>query len=485
MVKQVAVPKPYNKIFLMEFAMKRYLGITLLLLLAIFGAGCSSSSNSSSNNSQTPQSASVFVTGEDAPLASVVGFNVTINSITLSGKNGSPQVLSSATTVDFARLLGLRSPLAFNSVPADTYSSATFSLSSPVISYVDMSTNPPSLSTINGTFGSSGGPTQTTVKVNFPSPMVVNANGLAGIRMEFDIRQSVAVDGNGNVTGVVNPTIYIGAVEASGPNGEITDLMGGLASVNASGNSFVIQGPYGHQLTIDVNSNTQFNSGWNINNLATPAIVGVQGYFQADGSLVASNVEVITTSQSFISGRVLAINPTTGPVQQITMWVGETGADMVSDVDTIQTIDVSAVSSNQWDICFFNNLFTNALFSPSHVLVGQRIFIGGSYSNPVFTPQMVSLRLQGVYGTMTGTANIVSGNIGNFELQNNALIGYSLGGAPLTVWTGNATLFIDTTGLGALTNGESLVAGGLLFYDQLTAGPIMAAGVVADPPVTQ
>ncbi len=465
--------------------MKRYLGITILLALAMLGAGCSSSSNSSSsNNNQTPQSASVFVTGEDAPLASVVGFDVTINSITLTGQNGSPQVLSSATSVDFARLLGLRSPLAFNSVPADTYSSATFDLSSPVISYVDMSTTPPSLSTINGAFGSSGGPTQTTVTVNFPAPMVVTANGLAGIRTEFDIRQSVAVDGNGNVTGVVNPTIYASAVQASDPNGEITDLMGGLVSVNASGNSFVIQGPYGHQLTIEVNNSTQFNSGWSINNLAAPAIVGVQGYFQADGSLMASNVEVITTAQAFLSGRVLAINPTTGPVQQITMWVGETSADLVSDIDTIQTIDVSAVSANQYDICFFNNLFTNALFSPSHVIVGQRIFIGGSNSNSVFTPQMVSLRLQGVYGTMTGTANIVSGNIGNFELQNNALIGYSLGGSPLTVWTGNATVFIDTTGLSALTNGESLVAGGLLFYDELTAGPIMAAGVVADPPAT-
>ena len=81
------------------------------------------------------------------------------------------------------------------------------------------------------------------------------------------------------------------------------------------------------------------------------------------------------------------------------------------------------------------------------MLVGQRIFIGGNYSNSVFTPQMISLRVQGVYGTMTGTPNVVNINLGNFELQNNALIGYSLGDAPLTVWTGNGTLFINTTGL--------------------------------------
>jgi Domain of unknown function (DUF4382) len=465
--------------------MKRFLGIALSLALAMLGVGCSSSGSSSTSPSPSAQSPAVFVTGEDAPLASVVGFNVTINSITLKGQNGSPQVLSTATTVDFARLLGLRSPLAFNTVPADTYSSATFSLSTPVISYVDMSTNPPSLNTINGTFNSAGGPTQTSVTVNFPTAMVVSSNGLAGLRMEFDIRQSVAVDGNGQVTGVVNPTIYASAVQASDPNGQVTDLMGGLTSVNASGNSFVIQGPWGHQFTIEVNNSTQFNSGYSINNLAIPAFIGVQGAYQADGGLMATNVEVITTSQAFISGRVLAINPTSGPVQQITMWVGETSADLVSDSDTIQTIDVSNVQAEQYDICFFNNLFTNALFNPDHVLVGQRIFVGGSYSNSVFTPQMVSLRLQGVYGTMTGSPSVVSGNVGNFQLQNNALIGYSLGGAPLTVWTGNGTLFINTTGLSALTNGESIVAGGLVFYDSLTGGPIMAAGLVADPPPAQ
>jgi hypothetical protein len=352
----------------------------------MLGAGCSSSTTSTS---PTPQNASVFVTGEDAPLASVVGFDVTINSITLTGSNGAPQVLSTPTTVDFARLLGLRSPLSFNSVPADTYTSATFSLSNPVISYVQLNPSP-ALTTLNGTFSpTTGTSTQTTVTVNFPAAMVVGSNGMAGLRMEFDIRQSVAVDGNGDITGAVNPTIYISAVQASDPNGQVTDLTGGLVSVSAANNSFVIQGPYGHQLTIDVNNSTQFNSGWNINNLVAPAFIGVQGSFQADGTLMASNVEVITESPSFLSGRVLAVNPTSGAVQQITLWVGETSADLVSDIDSIQTIDVSAVT--EYDMCFFDNLFTNALFSNSTVIVGQRIFIGGSYSSSVFTPQMFTL----------------------------------------------------------------------------------------------
>jgi hypothetical protein len=469
-----------------ECAMKRIVAIAILLALSMLGASCGGGSSSSTPPGSS-QSSSMFVTGEDAPLASVVGFDVTINSITLNGSNNtSAQVLTTPTTVDFARLLGLRSPLAFNSVGAGTYTSATFSLSNPVISYVNMSPSP-TLNTINATFSpTTGSATQTTVTVNFPTAMVVGSNGLAGLRMEFDIRQSVAVDTNAQITGTVNPTIYASAVQASDPNGQVTDLTGGLVSVSAANHSFVIQGPYGRQLTIDVNTSTQFNSGWNINDLATPAVIGVQGYFQADGSLMASNVEVITTSQAFLSGRVLAVNPTSGPVQQITMWVGETSADLVSDVDTIQTINVSAVT--QYDICFFNNLFTNGLFNDSTVIVGQRVFIGGSYSSSVFTPQMISLRFQGVYGTLTAdSVNMVSGNVGTFQLQNNGLIGYSLGGAPLTVATGNASLFINTTGLSALQSDGSilLVAGGLLFVNPNTSTPVMAAAVVDDRQTTQ
>jgi hypothetical protein len=458
--------------------MKRLGAFLLLLGLSLMGSGCGS--NSSSQNSNSNAQGSVFVTGEDAPLSSVVGFNVTINSITLNGQGGtSAAVVSTPTTVDFARLLGLRSPLSFSAVAAGTYTSATFVLANPVISYVDMTQNPPALTTMNGSLPQS----PYTLTVNFPSNMVVGSNGLAGLKMDMDIRQSLALDSNGQVTGAVNPVIYIKATQASDPDGQITDLTGGLVSVNASGNSFVLQGPYGRQLTIDVNGSTQFNSGWNINNLATPAIVGVQGAFQANGTLMAANVEVITTAQSFVSGRVLQVtNNNSGDAQQIVMWVGETGADMVSDVDTIQTINVSSIST--YDVCFFNGPLTNAVFNPTSVVVGQRIFIGGSYSSNVFTPQMISLRLQGVYGTFVpGTVAVTDDNLGSFAISNNGLVGYSVGG-PVTVNTFNLTYFYELTGLNQLqttTTDLPLVVRGLLLKSS-GGTPEVYAGLVADPP---
>ena len=154
--------------------------------------------------------------------------DITINSIILNGVSNSSQALAAPTTVDFARLLGLRFPLAFNTVPADTYSSATFVLAKPVISYLDMTQNPPALTTMDGTLPA----TTYLLTVNFPTRMVVGSNGLAGLKMEFDIRKSLVVSG-GQITGAVNPVIYIKATQASDPDAQVTDLTGGLVSVNA------------------------------------------------------------------------------------------------------------------------------------------------------------------------------------------------------------------------------------------------------------
>jgi hypothetical protein len=462
--------------------MKKLLGFALLFALCLMGMGCASNSSSQGSN---PQTASVFMTGEDSPLSSVVGFNVTLNSVTLNGQdNSTATVISTPTTVDFARLVGLRSPLAFNTVPADTYVSATFVLAAPVVDYITLNPSPV-VNPLNGTFPNSQ--STYTVTVNFPKPMVVKANGLAGLKMDMDIRDSVANDGNGNLvigpnnTIAVNPVIFIKATHASDPDGQVTDLMGGLVSVNAGSNSFVLQGPYGRQLTVYVNGNTNFNSGWSINNLATPAIVGVQGAFQADGSLMANSVEVITTSQSFVSGRVLALTTNaSNQVQQITMWVGETGADMVGDIDSIQTVDVSLLDNSKFDICFFNGPVTEAWFSNTTVVVGQRVFIGGSYSNSVFTPEMISLRLQGVYGMFVpASVTVDSGNLGSFQMSNNGLVGYSVGG-PVTVNTFNLTYFNNLTGLGQLqttTTSIPLVTRGLLLAPNGT--PEVYAGFVS------
>jgi Domain of unknown function (DUF4382) len=459
--------------------MKRFLSLSGLLTLALSLAACSGVSNPS-NSAQAKEPSEIFVTGEDAPVSSVVAFNVTINSITLNNSSTTAQVLSTPTAVDFGRLVGLRSLLGFNTVVPGTYTSATFTFAAsgpaPSINYIDLTTNPPSIGTAAGALSNA------KVTVSFPStaPLVVGANGLAGLHMDFDLRKSLAIDGSGNLiisNGqiAVTPVLDVMAVSASDDLGKITEFTGNVVSVNTSGNSFVMQGPYGFQETIDVNSNTLYNGSNSLSSLMANGIVSVEGTVQADGSILAGGVELITTDQAFISGRILAVSP--GPV--VTMFVGEElGTSATIQADSIYTVDLSLVS--QYDICFIDNWFTNELFGASSLVVGQRIFVGGTYQSNTFTPDMVSLRRQGVVGSLVqSSVNITSGNQGNFQMQNDALMSYSAGG-PFSVYTGAKTVFVNINGLSGLQSAgaANLISGGLVFYDPNTNKPIVWAGRV-------
>ena len=450
--------------------MKRLLLLTALLGLALSLVSCAGTSSSSTQPSNSP--AQVFIAGEDAPVPSVVSFYITLNSITLNNSAGSVTVLSKPETVDFGRLVGLRSLLGFNTVTPGTYTSATFTLASPVIYYVDMTTTPPSVGSMNGTL------TNSTVTVAFPSgsPLTVASNGLAGLHMDFDLRQSLAVNGSGQITGSVNPVIDVAAVSASDDLGQITEFNGSVLSVSSS--SFTMQGPYGFQEVIDVNSQTQFNSTYTLATLPANAIVSVEGTVQADGSILASGVEVITTNAAFISGRILAVNP--GP--QVTMFVGEELPNLspTIPVDTVYTVDLSAVS--EYDVCFFDNWFAQQFFSGSTMVVGQRIFVGGTFTGGTFTPAMVSLRRQGVLGSLvenTVTIGDASTNQGSFQMQNDLLMSYAAGG-PFTVNTGAGTTFVNINGLSGLqtAGAANLVVRGLVFEDLSTGKPVVWAGRV-------
>jgi hypothetical protein len=457
--------------------MKRFLSLTGLIALALSFAGCNGVSNSSSTQNSTPQG-QVFATGEDAPVSSVIAFNITINSITLNNGSTTAQVLSTPTRVDFGQLVGLRSLLGFNTVAAGTYTSATFTFATspaPSINYVDLSTTPPSVGTATGTLSSAA------VTVAFPSgaPLVVGSNGLAGLHMDFNLRQSLAMS-NGNLTITngtiaVTPSIDVMAVSASSNLGQINEFIGNVVSVNTAANTFVLQGPYGFQETIDVSSSTDYNASNSLSTLVTNGIVCVEGTVQADGSILAASVEQITTDKAFISGRILAVSP--GPV--VTMFVGEElGTSATIPADSVYTVNLSTVS--QYDICFIDNWFTNELFSGSSLVVGQRIFVGGTYQSNAFIPDMVSLRRQGVIGSLVANSvSITSDNLGSYQMQNDLLMSYSAGG-PFTVYTGNLTTFVNINGLSGLqaAGAVNLVSRGLVFYDPNTSKPIVWAGLV-------
>src|ERR1700758_1951302 len=90
----------------------------LAFLLLTFTAGCG---GGMSNPALQPQSGTVFLTGTDAPLQSVVSFQVDITGLSVTDANNNSQsVLTGTETVDFARLNGFPNLLAIKNTPART-----------------------------------------------------------------------------------------------------------------------------------------------------------------------------------------------------------------------------------------------------------------------------------------------------------------------------------------------------------------------------
>jgi hypothetical protein len=127
-----------------------------------------------------------------------------------------------------------------------------------------------------------------------------------------------------------------------------------------------------------------------------------------------------------------------------------------------------------------DNWLTGQFFNNSSLVVGQRIFVGGTFQSNTFTPDLVSLRRQGVLGSLVlNTVSITSGNVGSFQMQNDLLMSYAAGG-PFTVDTGNLTTFANVNGLAGLQSAgaANLVTRGLVFEDLATGKPFVVAGRV-------
>ena len=460
-----------------------WLSLLIIALLALMlGCGGNNASNttSSSTTTTTTSSTNTFVTGEDAPLPAVVGFNLTINSITLTGTSGnSATVLSTPLTVDFARLIGLRQLLAFNSVPTGTYNSVTFTFSSPVITYLNFSTTPPTAATINGTWanGVSVNNGVATVTVALKNPLTLTTSNLVGFHMHFDLRNSLAVDAAGQITGVVDPKITVKAVTPDDDDAQITDMRGSIVSVSTAANSFVIQKWDGKQATIVVNSSTTFNDGYTLATLVFGMVAEVKGKIQSDGSILADAVQVVTVDHAFVAGPILNVDSNG---KNITIQVAEMRPAIPGvTLQTPLTLDISTVQ--RYSIGGIDNWLTAFGFSQTSLVVGQRIAIGGALNtntNPAtFVPSAIMLQRQGVDGTLVANSvTTTSGNAGSFQIQNNGLLGYALG-APLTVKTSQMTRFINVNGLAGLQSAGTarLEVRGLILKDQSTGNPTMYA----------
>jgi len=381
--------------------------------------------------------------------------------------------------VDFAQLSGLHQLLDLNAVPNGTYSSATVTLASPVISFIDTTQNPPAINTINGSL------TNTMVTVNFATPFVLNGPDLVGLRMEFDLPKSLETT-NGQVNGTVDPVFNMQLLNATDSEVSIDDFAAGVVGVT-SDTSFVVQGPKGRQWTVQTNANTIWDDpSVPMNSFTTDTIVLISGQLDpVSKDIDASEIEVASNDKFYLAGLFTSIRPPSGPATAADLYVRAELPD-INGISDGQITTLSLNGSEVYKIANINNPLTTLLFNNSALAAGQSVAVGGPIvtNNGVstLTVHRVVLRRQGQEGSWNpGSTVIQSGNNGSFTFTDNWTAGVLLPN-PLTVLTTNATNFINLSGLSGLSGTQAIPIRvvGFVLMDPQTSAPVMVARSVEE-----
>ena len=422
----------------------RSLPIALISLAstALLLAGCSGNSTNSMTNPQAVTGSS-FVVGTDAPMASVTSFSVPIQGLCgvmvdpTTNMSQCVPLISGTPTVDFARFNGLQTLLDMNDIQVGTYTQIQVTLGAATIGYLDMTKTPPAVETETATYASPcSSTTSCTYTATLASPLVVTQSSApVGLRVDFDLHKSIAVDGNGNITGSVTPTFNIGVVKNSDSGGHIDTLIASVVSVDTTGQSFVVQGPHGRQFTIDVSGTTQWEDGDSISSLvAGSSIVEVAGSLdRVDATIDADDVAILSQSGFYAGGQVTYVAPstsTTSPASapDFDLYVrGLLPTSTGLTLGQIATIDLS--NNPKFFIRWMHNPLSELLFNSSTMMAGQHVSVGGPASGAQnasdVTVNRVVLRDWGFNGTVVAKSTPVSaaGVNSAFQMKINGFAG--------------------------------------------------------------
>lgn len=442
---------------------------------ALFVTGCTSGTNSGSNSNSTSPTGASFVIGTDAPMASVTSFSVQITGMQAFTSNDCTgtgvSLISGSPTVDFARFNGLQTLLDMNDVTAGTYNCVSVSFGSATLGYLNTSGGgEPSLQTEPATL--------TTSSVNAPlnNPMVVAENGApVGVHFDFNLRKSIQVDSNGQITGTVDPTFTIKAVNNSDPGAYIDEFDAAVLNVDTATDSFTIQGPHGRQFTVNTNGQTEWDGSATLSSLTSSSIVQISGSLdRADRTIDADEVAILSQTGFYAGGQVTYVTPSSGPATSFDLYVRGTLPAGTGVVDgNIATIDLSG--SEKYSIYWMHGPLAQFLFNSSGLLAGQHVAVGGPASGAAngsaVTVNRVVLRDWGFNGTVVpGSENAGSDT---FQMKVNGFAGVLIP-ETVTVYITDRTEFRDGwTSLADITDNANVRVVGLLLKDPTTGNAVL------------
>jgi hypothetical protein len=386
--------------------------VAILAILALVACGGGSSNTTRSSN---PSSAAVSINVGDATADRLLSFEVTVSSVTLTGSSGpTANLLPAAAEVELTHLSGKFEPLRLMTVPAGSYTGATFTLGSAEAVIIPQAGGAP----VKKSLAAPGSP----ITITFPAVTV----GATASVLNFDFNLTSLVTVSGDTVAYANP-IPAGAITVAAANqvgqveneqenetGELEDIHGSVSAVNSTSFVLNLMGN-SQQLTFNVDANTTFSDGLAaFSGLKVGMVVKVEGITKADGSLLAKEVEgvEIETGEE-AEGIVTATNITAG-AGTITMTVHEASASAAANApqpNASITVNVAANTQYRVDLgsgkTKINN--QNLAFDAAHLGKGQKLEADDdSTRTDNLVAKKIKLKKQAFAGTWTVTGSAVT-----------------------------------------------------------------------------
>ena len=473
---------------------QRHASYGFLVLATVLTLGCG---GLTSPRPTAPASGTVFVFGTDAPACGIESFPVTITSASLIAQGGgqiTPLVSPAApATVDFARLEGSTNLMGSASVPPGKYSELMVNLANPQLVTLNTANIPPTPQVASVTL------TSTSFLVPINPPLVVTSTTTSGLTFDFNLRQSVQLNGSGQPMGAVDPQITLSPNTNSGSSvGEATALYGIAGAPGAAGVSGSYTGSFpltlsdgsGQTISVLVNDNTVFEGDGvtSLSQVAGNDFVEVDVIINTSGQAVAQTVDVeeptsSAKQQSALLGKVISVtrdasgNATSfsflvqNVIPSIQGLLGENTSGFVGTALTATLTNSTQyfVNWGQWNQQAFK-------FGPQTLGVAENVAVFGTFSTiPTlqYVANQVFLRPRSVLGNFRVLQSAGSDGVtGAFTM---APCGGLFSNQVITVLSYPGTTFNGLSGLSAVPSAPLLDPAGVLMY-QPTSGVSSTGG---------
>ena len=446
------------------FAQSATRAVLALIVVAglAFATGCGGGGTNISP-SPTPSSgnpANTQVRIGDAPADSVIAFEVSVTSLTLTPSGGGAAVnvpIPANNRIELTHNSGKFEPFALGNLPQGTFSAANLTLANSELTFIDGT----------GAAVHINGPASASVTATLNPNITIGSSPMV-LSIDINVANSITTDNAGAVNGIsfgansFNITAKAPGAQAQqeDDDGEIEDVRGTITA--ATSNSFTLMvGQTGSSMDFNFDNTTQFSDGVTSTTLVDQ-IVTVEGFTQSDGSLFAKEVEGQEASTgSEVEGMITSI---VGTLLTVTAHDGsgsgmddtKVGADFTADINGLSASKFRIDSGNGFGSQVPNNL----TFDATTIHEGQQIEVESN--NPVpaangsIAVDKIKLQQQGVFGT---AANVAASTF-DINLATDSALAVLSGQTVVHV-----TKVAGTDTRTTVANGNAVQVRGLLFWD--------------------